>query len=120
MNHMPFTISLPENVTSRILDIVEDMPEFQRGPLWGMQKYRAEQRKQAEELFIKTCPPQNTTLDYLGFRVFEIFMIEDFSNLLTGLQNIYEKPHECWEQIIKPDFISMMQSTISGHWMELG
>lgn len=46
-------------------------------------------KSKAEELYEKTRPPKDNTIDYLYFRLFDVFQIEDFENLIQGIKRLF-------------------------------
>lgn len=74
-----------------LLDTVETWPKFRGGIIQELQTSRDFQRKMAEKTFDQTKPPENVSLNILGFRLFEVFFVEDFNNLEKNIYDIFEE-----------------------------
>jgi len=87
----------------------------------SLQSTRRHQRRSAEGVYERTRPPEGTEIEYLFFRLFEMFHIEDFERLknnllklLPGLESDF--PHANF----KTEFQRSAEAGGAGGWRKLG
>src|SRR5574340_1306473 len=54
-----------------------------------LRRIKGKQDEDSQDTFIKTRPPSGETIDYLYFRLFDIFQIENVDSLLSGLKKLF-------------------------------
>ena len=78
-------IRIPKKYQARLskvyLDCAEMLPRFGGGPISTLQLHREHQREDAEDTYQRTRLPEGIKVQYLFFRLFELFQIEDFEQL---------------------------------------
>jgi len=87
------TIAIPafisKAVSSKLLDFAENLPKFQGGFIHSLQQIRETQRKWSKDTFQRTRPPEGTSVEYLGFWLFEMFHYEDFYELKRSIRSLF-------------------------------
>jgi hypothetical protein len=73
----------------KTLDFVEALPKFERGIFGHLQDIRRFQREHAAEAYRESRPPEGSSLDLLYVRLIEVFQIEDFPALYSGLLGLF-------------------------------
>jgi len=93
-------IRIPEKLRNTLgrkyLDWAEKLPKFGGGVIAMLQQTREDQRKQSEDAYTRSRPPQNTEIEYLYFRLIEMFHIEDCDQLMEGLLHLFPSLNEDW------------------------
>ncbi len=87
------SIQIPESwrikLGTKYLDFVEKLPQFGGGRIAQLQELRQFQRREAEEAFNGSRPPDGATLEVRTLRLIELFHLEDFDQLRTGLNQLF-------------------------------
>jgi hypothetical protein len=52
---------------------------------------KGKQDRQSQDLYERTRPPENSSIDYLYFRLFEVIPIEDIEELIHGIEKLFTK-----------------------------
>jgi hypothetical protein len=76
-------------ISNKYLDWAEHLPKFNGSFVMNLQDIREDQRSRAEKEFRRSRPPEGTKIEYLYFRLIEIFHIEEFDKLLEGLIRLF-------------------------------
>lgn len=77
---VPLSTANKRRFSKWVLDIVENWPKFQGGIINQLQIDRQFQRKDSDDTFEQTKPPDGVSFTILGFRLFEVFFLEDFGS----------------------------------------
>jgi len=82
-------LRIPDKVrvffSKKYLDWAEKLPRFGGGTISWLQEIREYQRRDSEDTYKRTRPPQGTEIEFLYFRLVEMFHIEEFTELREGL-----------------------------------
>ncbi len=117
-------IQIPKRYRARLsrayLDWAETLPRFGGGPVNLLQELRESQRSQSEDTYQRTRPPQGIGVQYLFFRLFELFQIEDFARLQKLLE-LFPKPEgDSEEKSLSQQFSERAKRISGGAWWNLG
>jgi hypothetical protein len=87
----------------------------------SLQSTRRHQRRSAESVYNMTRPPEGTEIEYLFFRLFEMFHIEDFERLKNNLLKLLPGLHSDFPHAnFKTDFQRSAEMGGAGGWRKLG
>lgn len=96
-------------------------PKFYSESIAYLQWVREEQRNEAEKTFKETRLPQGVEVELLFFRLIEIFHVEDFERLHTGIRRLFPRSNY---DLLYEDFSSRFWETAGplrlGGGMRLG
>lgn len=95
-------------------------PQAKDGLLFILQSRYRSMMTESEDAYAKTKPPENVNLEYLGFRMFELFPIEKFEELKKGVNKLCNIDRLNNLAQFDSFFIGMRQATFAGHWLRLG
>nr|AUN36877.1 hypothetical protein [uncultured bacterium] len=70
------------------LDWLEKLPKFEGGGIADRQHVRKRQREEAKKAQEHTKQPKDTSVDFLFFRLIEVFHIEDVARLRRGVKKL--------------------------------
>jgi hypothetical protein len=80
-------LRIPDKIRSTLgrkyLDWAEVLPKSNKGAIALLQITRRHQKKRSKRAYERSRPPQGSELEYLGFRLIEMFHIEDSEQLLA-------------------------------------
>jgi len=88
------SVKIRTNLGKKYLDWAETLPKFGRGTIASLQEIRERQRKHSEDAFQRSRPSSEMEVEYLYFRLFEVFHIEDTDRLLKGLVALFPDLNE--------------------------
>jgi hypothetical protein len=54
-----------------------------------LRRIKKRQDEESQDTFLKTRPPEGVAVEYIYFRLFDIFQIEDVDNLINGLRKLF-------------------------------
>src|SRR6266540_3227604 len=54
-----------------------------------LKRIRKRQRQESADAYSKTRPPQGVEFQYLSIRLFEVFQLEDFDKLASGVKRLF-------------------------------
>ncbi len=116
-------IDIPKKYRAKLskawLDWAEMLPKFGGGPINILQQIRESQRRQSDDTFQRTRPPQGVTVQYLYVRLFELFQIEDFERLRKLLE-LFPKPNDESEKSLFQQFTEKAKRITGSSWWNLG
>ena len=82
---------------------------------------KEQQDKDSQKAFLRTRPPEGTTIEYVYFRLFELFQIEDVDSLLRGLRKLFPNFNDSFfhgDDYGK--FIQNATGITGGEWLNIG
>lgn len=90
----------------KYLDWAEKLsPKFSIGVIPILQMIRERQRGQSKDAYNQSRPPQGTKLEYLSFRLIEMFHIEELDQLVEGTLHLFpELDDELRHKTFSADF----------------
>lgn len=109
-------------LSSKLLDWAEALPRFRGGTIARLQNLREHQREASLQTYEGSRPPKGCSLDYLYFRLFEVFNVEDVDRLVGNLVRLFPEMKEKrqWETF-PADVIQRQAERIrGGAWWHLG
>jgi hypothetical protein len=118
-------IRLPDNakrdLTKKLLDWAERQKPAKETNwfLLELQQHRHLQRELADSLYKDTRPPEGTTINFLGFRLVEIFHYEDFEKVRLGLKSLFPILSNEEDDFIK-DLEKISDAITTGMWHPVG
>lgn len=84
---------IPDNIrvflSRKYLDWAESLPKSGSGFIAELQEIRDVQRRRSKKKYKRSRPPEGTEIEYLYFRLIEMFHIEKFDNLQDGLLRLF-------------------------------
>ena len=101
-------------LSRKYLDWAECLPRFRGNFIASLQITREHQRKVSEEDFKKSRPPEGTELDFICFRLTEVFHIEEFDKLQNGILNLFPDLESSHSHKDFVDKFNHYSETISG------
>ncbi len=109
--------SLRISVARRILTFVEQLPPFSRGLIHQLQTAHEYDRKFSDEYYQQTRPPEGVLLSYDRCCLFEMFPIEEFDRLESGIRRLFPRGEirDYFE-----DFSESADQTVAGAWSRVG
>jgi hypothetical protein len=114
-------LRIPDNIRAAIgkwyLDSAEKLTKFGCGTIRELRRIREHNRKQAEEVYQNTRLPHGVELNYLSFRLVEIFHLEEFDELQRGLIHLFPSlERDVFERRFSEYFRSHADSINEGIW----
>ena len=73
----------------KYLDFAARLPHRSHGLISYLQGLRREQYTASEKTFQRSRPPEGTELHFLGFRLVDVFEVEDAKTLFQGLEALF-------------------------------
>ena len=73
----------------KYLDLAARIPSRSHGLISYLQGLRREQNDASEKTFQRSRPPEGAELHFLGFRLVEVFAVEDLNTLFQGLEALF-------------------------------
>jgi hypothetical protein len=106
----------------KYLDWAEKLPpKFNIGVIPTLQRIRERQRRGSEKAHSQSRPPQGTELEYLSFRLIEMFHIEDLQQLVEGTLHLFpELDDNVRHKTFSADFKRQARSIWGRSWWNLG
>jgi len=102
-------------LANKYLDWAEKLPQFGGGIIATLESIRKSQRRWSEEAFGKSRHPQGTEIEFLYFRMVEMFHIEDFEGLKESMiQLIPALEGEYWNKDFSDDFKHYAENVFVG------
>jgi hypothetical protein len=74
-----------------VLNLAEQLPQFSRGPIHRLQTIGKQDRETSTKLYNSTRPPADTSLSYDECCLFEVFPIEEFEHLESGIRRLFPR-----------------------------
>jgi len=108
-------------LAEKYLDLAERYPNFNWGPVRSFRRIRESQRRRAENAFQRSRAPEGAELSFLYFRLIEVFHLEDFGQLYSGLVRLLPGlvDHPIYESF-SSDFAHRSQSLEGTSWEKVG
>jgi|GEM_PF-1238053 len=78
-------------VAKSVLDVAEQLPSFNGGPVQRLQTIRKLDRELAAAAHATTRPPEGTSLSCGACCLLEVFPIEDFDHLESGVRRLFPR-----------------------------
>ena len=120
---MKFTISdeFRAKLGKKHLDLAENPPKYGGKLFAHLQSIRRRQRERSERTYQQSRPPKGGEIEYLYFRLIEIFHTEDSERLLDGLLRLFPKLDDDFSQKDFADnFQRQARQIFGGAWSSLG
>ena len=107
-------------LSTKLLDLAENLPETRRGPLHHLQLVRSHQRRRADPLTPRTSPPSGSRLSLSMIRLAEAYSIEHFDRLRRTLQRLFPgRPrHHGYNNL--SDLDQSLRSLTASSWWRIG
>jgi hypothetical protein len=103
------------------LDLVEILPNFGNETLITTQGIRKRQREEADRTYKQSRPPNNIAIDFLYFRLFELFHVEDFERLKDGLIRLFPGLNDNLSGNFSVEFKNLSENILgAGGWRYIG
>jgi len=108
-------------LSEKYLDCAESLPKFNGSFVKNLQHIREYQQIWSEDEFKRSRPPERTKIEYLYFRLIEIFHIEEFDKLLEGLMRLFPGlQDDCRKRDFSSDFRNLAETIAGGGTHRLG
>lgn len=120
-----FISRLPKSVRVRIADWLLNWAEKQKKAepknwfVFHLQNHRDEQHEIGEILYLHSQPPKGTEIEFIGFRLYEIFHYEDFDKISVGLKNLFPDQNSLGRNFLE-GFEETSETMRTGVWHPVG
>src|SRR5947209_12149002 len=112
---------IKNKLATKYLDWAESVPKTSQGFINVLQEIREQHRQDSQEAYKRSRPPKGVEVDFLYFRLVEMFQLEDFDSLKDGLIRLMPGLKG---DLLSYDFIAnferQAESIHGGSWMRLG
>ena len=79
---------IKDRLATKYLDWAESVPQTSRGFIQVLQETRKHQWETSKEAYERSRPPEGVEMDFLYFRLVEMFQLEDFESLKDGITRL--------------------------------
>ncbi len=110
--------NLKLKISTKILDVVEDLPRFRKGTISSLQDIRERQKKRSSEELTRRNTPKESSIELSQITLILTFEHEDFHDVIKGLKQYFPK-NETIQKFVK----SLRESIDKLHassWHNLG
>jgi hypothetical protein len=86
-----------------------------------LRRIKKRQDEESQDTFLKTRPPEGVAVEYIYFRLFDIFQIEDVDNLINGLRKLFPNFNDpFFRGDYYEKFIQDATGITHGGWLNIG
>lgn len=76
-------------ISEKLLDWAERLPRSNIWPVARFQRIRSSQKAHSEKVFQETRSPPNTSIEMLYIRLFDVFQVDEFSDIEGGMTRLF-------------------------------
>ena len=108
-------------ISTKLLDLAENMPPTERGPIGHLQQVRSFQQRHTDKLPPKGLPPEQNQLALPLIRLVEAYSIEHFDRVLRTLNKLFPNlPLQDYEHGRLAKLDEMLRSLTATSWWRFG
>ena len=103
------------------INLADKLPFLRGEGVRTLRRIKENQAENSQETFLKTRPPEGETIEYIYFRLYDIFQIENVDKLLVGLKKLFpdfDDPFFRGDYYRK--FIQEATGITGGEWLSIG